>query len=165
MKIPLSYWKRALFLIVFLIVLIASWEDAFYSYELPLLDLRFRLRHPARELAPLAIIEIDNSTLESLGSWPIKRNFYALLLKALTDVGVRAVVFDIFFSESSPYDLYFAEAIKNNGRVYLPLGFKIEEPQGAIAYSREIIAKERNNFLSLALGIGHINLMLIKMEK
>ena len=104
MKISITYWKKALFLSIFLVVLIASWKDAFYSYELPLLDLRFRLRGRFHRLAPLAIIEIDNATLQSLGTWPLKRNFYALLLKALHKVGVRAVVFDIFFSEPTRYD-------------------------------------------------------------
>ena len=157
MKISITYWKKALFLSIFLVVLIASWKDAFYSYELPLLDLRFRLRGRFHRLAPLAIIEIDNATLQSLGTWPIKRNFYALLLKALHKVGVRAVVFDIFFSEPTRYDLALSQAMKDNAKVYLPLVFEVGRSAAPLASAQRIIAGERKEFLSAALGVGHIN--------
>ncbi|MCO4782176.1 MAG: CHASE2 domain-containing protein [Candidatus Cloacimonetes bacterium] len=48
----------------------------------------------------IAIVAIDEKTLDSFGAWPFKRSYYADFLKNLFDKGkARGVVFDIVFAE------------------------------------------------------------------
>ena len=48
-----------------------------------LLDLRFQLRHPTAPAADIALIAIDEKSLQRYGRWPLSRNFYAGLVDRL----------------------------------------------------------------------------------
>lgn len=54
-----------------------------------------------RDLAPLpvAILDIDDRSLEAIGQWPWPRNRVADMVNAATAAGVVALAFDIVFSE------------------------------------------------------------------
>ena len=47
--------------------------------------------------APLALVEIDDATIDAYGTWPLPRDAYALLLVALEEAGARAVGVDLLF--------------------------------------------------------------------
>ena len=75
----------------------------------------------------ILILGIDNRSLETLGRWPFGRNLHADLLNSLTRIKntnqrERAVFFDFFFLDRERVvenDLAFADAIKENQRVFL----------------------------------------------
>jgi len=73
----------------------------------------------------IAIIEVDDKSLEQIGAWPWSRSIHAGLLTRLIPVKPKAVAFDILFmgpdSRNINGDTTFAEAIKNNGHVVLPV--------------------------------------------
>jgi signal transduction histidine kinase len=79
------------------------------------------------------VVEIDEASLGELqaffGKWPYKRDVYALLLDYLGDQGVKAVVFDLFFSEAHEGDAEFRRAIARNGRVVLAAS-ALNKPSG-----------------------------------
>ena len=61
------------------------------------LDLRFGLRGK-REVDPrIVIVGIDDKTLQTIGSFPLPRSNYALLVQRLKEEGARVVGFDVTF--------------------------------------------------------------------
>ncbi len=69
------------------------------------------------------VIDIDDSSLRAMqpffGSWPYKRDTYALLLDYLGEMGAHAVVFDILFADSREDDERLRAAIARNSNVVL----------------------------------------------
>jgi signal transduction histidine kinase/CHASE2 domain-containing sensor protein len=82
-------------------------------------DLSFRIRGPKTPSDKIIIISVDESTLQDLGRWPIRRSHYASLLDRLRQADVIAI--DILFTEPSQDDAGLAAAIARHGRVILPV--------------------------------------------
>lgn len=61
------------------------------------LDLRFELRGKRTVDPRIAIVGIDDKTLEKIGSFPLPRSNYALLVHQLKQSGARVVGFDVTF--------------------------------------------------------------------
>lgn len=73
----------------------------------------------------LAIIAIDDRSLQQLGQWPWPRSTHARLLDRLHDAGVQRVALDLMLPEADRRDASqddtLAAAIRRNGRVVLPV--------------------------------------------
>ena len=71
----------------------------------------------------IIIVAIDDVSIKETGYWPWRRAQHAALLERLS--GARAVALDLVFSEPNPAypddDAVLAQAIRNHGRVVLPL--------------------------------------------
>lgn len=95
---------------------------AFESLELSLFDVAMRLRGALPSPPEIALIEIDQESVQSIGTWPLPRDVYARLFDALAGAGVAAVGTNVFFSEESvpEKDRELAAAIGRAGMVYLP---------------------------------------------
>jgi CHASE2 domain-containing sensor protein len=137
---PIGQFGKITALLV-LIALVISFEyiGFFNGINNYFYDLFFRLRGPGEMSKKTIIIAVDNRTLEKLGRWPLKRSYYASLLKWLKEADV--VAFDIILTEQSMDDTELAEAVKQHGRVVLPLlideGTAIKSP--AIAFSPDYL--------------------------
>jgi diguanylate cyclase (GGDEF)-like protein/PAS domain S-box-containing protein len=64
-----------------------------------LLDLRFQLRGPTAPAADIALVAIDEKSLQRYGRWPLSRRLYADLVDRLAAAGARSIVFDLLFAE------------------------------------------------------------------
>ncbi|MGE8233986.1 MAG: CHASE2 domain-containing protein, partial [Stenotrophomonas sp.] len=73
----------------------------------------------------LAIIAIDDRSLQQLGQWPWPRCTHAALLDRLHQAGVARVALDLMLPEADRkdpgQDAALAAAIARNGRVVLPV--------------------------------------------
>ncbi|MCX5666161.1 MAG: SpoIIE family protein phosphatase, partial [Candidatus Omnitrophica bacterium] len=108
----------------------------------------------------IALIEIGDDTLKSLGQWPISRNYHALLIKALSEAGAKSIVFDIFFAEPSEEDGELEGAIKDSGRVYLPFIFDLDmKKKDPYERAKDYSAKNLLRFSLADKGEGHINIL------
>ncbi|GBD86315.1 transcriptional regulatory protein ZraR [bacterium BMS3Abin03] len=71
----------------------------------------------------IVIIHISASDLESIGPWPIKRSYYALLIKNLTAQNVKKIGLEVFLSSrmvtQSIYDKLLKNEIERSGKVVL----------------------------------------------
>ena len=147
-----------LFGIVFLLSL--SYFRVFEDFELQTLDLRFKLR-PALKVSPdIAIIEIAEDSLNELGKWPFDRGYHALLIDCLRQLGAKAIVFDISFSEKSPQDAELIEATRKAKRlVYFPIYFRLKEGEvkGHLK-AQGVDGALIDGLAKTAQGIGHINI-------
>ena len=103
------------------------------------------LSHAKLPDSEVCVIYLDDSSTQYLGQSqdkPWDRSIHAKLLDRLTADGVKAVVFDIIFSDQGPdtqADSALAEAIRNNGKVVLAAG-----------YSRNLSAQETKDFKVIA---------------
>ena len=61
------------------------------------LDLRFTLRGNRKPDPRIVIVGIDEKTLREVGSYPLPRSSYALLVRKLKEDGARVVAFDMTF--------------------------------------------------------------------
>jgi len=71
---------------------------AFHQFDLRFHDARYRLRGNVPASDRIALVEIDDATLEAYGGeWPLSRSTYAILIDALAGAGAQAVAFDLLF--------------------------------------------------------------------
>lgn len=77
------------------------------------------LYHPIAPNPRVAIIAIDNKSLDQLGPLPWNRAIHAAMLERLQSAPPRLVAFDILFPQPSPDDDAFAAAMQAYGRVLL----------------------------------------------
>jgi adenylate cyclase len=119
--------------ITFAIALLTA-LGAFSTLEKRSLDQRFRWRGERPLTAPVAVVAIDDETLNGWVDanninqymperWPFPRDFHAQIVKNLKEAGARLVVFDIVFSESSKrdpkQDTEFGDAMRAAGNVVM----------------------------------------------
>lgn len=69
----------------------------------------------------IALVAIDENSLDRLGQWPWNRRAHGRLIEKLEAAGAGTIVFDILFTESTPDDSSLASAMRAHGRVILPL--------------------------------------------
>lgn len=71
----------------------------------------------------IVIIHISEADIEALGSWPIKRSYYALLINELSQLDVKKIGLEVFLSENiitqTLYNDLLSFEIKNSGKVVL----------------------------------------------
>lgn len=89
-------------------------ESMHYRYN----DLKLRLRPPQPAVSNVALIAIDDPSLEEIGRWPWSREIIAQMTERLLDLGAATVSFDVIFSEpergGEAAEARFAEVISNN---------------------------------------------------
>ncbi|MBN3038165.1 MAG: CHASE2 domain-containing protein, partial [Candidatus Omnitrophica bacterium] len=148
-----------IFTVLVLIVGCASYFRLFEAYELVLLDLRFKTR-PIQKIDPnVAIIEIGNDTLTKLSRWPISRDYHATLIKVLSRCGVKAVIFDVIFSEPSVNDALLTEATAQAGNVYYPYSLELGDVRGGFWRSPKYDATIITELEDAACGSGFANIL------
>lgn len=143
--------KYTAYLLGVVVLLSLSCLKVFETFELQTLDLRFKLRPPLKVNPDIVIIEIADDSLAELGKWPFDRGYHAALIDCLRQVGARAIVFDIFFSDETAQDQELIETTrKAKGLVYYPIAFRLDK--------RQIEAPLIDGLKKNAKGIGHINI-------
>ncbi len=100
---------------------IESVDSAFYQ-------LKFKLRGSQPVDTSIVFLYIDDDAIRSLGGYPLKRSYYALLIDMLTKLNVKAIALDILLTEKNldypERDKLLAFTIKNSGKVYLGGNFE-----------------------------------------
>lgn len=100
------------------------------------IDLRMRLRGTRQPQTPLAVVGIDERSLQAEGRWPWSRDKIARIIDELFKHGARVIATDIMFSETSNDEI---KAVLRG----------IPEDSGSSAYARAIKEfKERQLRLS-----------------
>lgn len=112
-------------LLVFLTVLSGTWERA----EPGFYDTWFNLRGKEDPGKEIAIVAMDEKSIEKLGPLPWSRQTHARLLEQLREA--KAVGFDLLFDAptSRENDAAFAAAVQKHGRVVLASMFAFEQDE------------------------------------
>ena len=134
---------------------LVMYTDVLWRYDNLAYDLSLSLwQRPASE--NIVIVAIDDVSLTQLGRWPWPRRLHAQLIDKLTAAGAAAVGLDIVLAEPDRIDpqgdQLLVEAVRENGRVVLPVFFE-RSPAGGPA--REVLPFPA--LLSAAAALGHID--------
>ena len=99
---------------------VGLWQPLEYlGYNL-LFQSRAALRPPAWD-SRLAVIAIDDATLQQYGRFPLPRDRYTQLLQVLQFSQPAAIGFDILFAEPTQQDQPLAQAMAEHGNVVLAI--------------------------------------------
>ncbi|UCE17623.1 MAG: sigma 54-interacting transcriptional regulator [Gemmatimonadota bacterium] len=119
--------------VVFLLFFGLSYTSFFIGFEKRTYDIFLRLRGGYDPHPDIILVFIGDDTIEKIGAWPISRDFYATFLHILSEYDVRAVGFDLLFSERSTehpeYDEQLVNLTRSSGNVSYPYFFYLEEEQ------------------------------------
>ncbi|MEE9356049.1 MAG: EAL domain-containing protein [Methylococcaceae bacterium] len=112
------------------VVLTISYSGVLVRWDRALYDVYSRvLYHEPPE--DIVIVAIDDESISHLGRWPWSRWLHAGLIERLTEAGVKGVAFDIVFAENSledpASDIAFADRIKKNAKVVLPIIYSLNK--------------------------------------
>ncbi len=77
-----------------------------------------------KEIEPaIVILEISAGDIEKLGGWPLKRNYYALLLNELSKLNTAAIGIEVFLADNLSFQTIYndllIDQIEENGNVVL----------------------------------------------
>jgi adenylate cyclase len=105
--------------------LAAIWFGWFDALERKALDQRFKLRGKGTISPDLVLVDISSDASEEFGPWPIPRYLHGMFIDAATNLGVRAIVYDVSFSRptETKSDRFLCEMAASAGNVYFPLMF------------------------------------------
>lgn len=143
-------------------------------------DLQFELRGEIKTDSSIITLYIDKAIMDSLGRVPLKWIYYAKIIDALSNLGVKAIGIDIVFDKNSPdyprQASWLITSIRNSGRVCVGGFFdKIESNtiQKAESSDSEVVSSARQDssellygkdleipfpwLLENAAGFGHLN--------
>ena len=109
-------------------------------------DMMFLFRSANLDTSEIQLVDIDEASsglMSQRRDGILSRDFHARLLRRLTQEGARAVLFDVIFhtpSEAPGIDEDFADAIKENGRVFLAAFLVVDDDPNhlevAVQYER-----------------------------
>src|SRR4051812_40291347 len=87
--------------------------------EAPLADLRFLIAGPRAPPPGVAIVVIDDDTVQSVGRFPLPRDVVAKLVQAISRSGAKAIALDILFLDPGEEhaDTALAEALRQTRTV------------------------------------------------
>jgi signal transduction histidine kinase/CHASE2 domain-containing sensor protein len=130
-----------------LFIILLYFSNLFTGLSETALDTLFLLRGETAPSPSIAIIGIDDKSLQELGAWPFSRENHAKLIQHLSQVEV--VGLDILFSESAGKDKTFDTALKEGPPVAL-----------AAAHGYSNLLQKPTAALKNYTGVGHIETLL-----
>ena len=103
--------------------------------ELEAHDFRLKLRGAERAHSDVVIVEIDDKSLQAMGSWPWPRGYHGDLIERLVEFGSKAIFYDVLFPEVSPdpnQDQKLSDVLEKTNKVIFPFHYYSIEPFDAI---------------------------------
>ncbi|PIQ95811.1 MAG: adenylate/guanylate cyclase domain-containing protein [Nitrospinae bacterium CG11_big_fil_rev_8_21_14_0_20_56_8] len=120
-------FKIGIFL-TFIMVFVVVWNPAIFEIlESQLIDFRFINRGPKPPGPEVAIVVIDEKSLDELGQWPWPRSVLAALVDKLAELNVVTVGFDVVFAESGDRSQIDAISLVNHVAETLPISDELRE--------------------------------------
>lgn len=131
-----------------------TWSPDFLrAIDLKFSDFRFKMRGQIKPNAQVAIVAIDEKSINELGRWPWSRYRIAELLHKLRDYDPKVVAFDITFSEpeSDGADRELGEALDKSRNPVLGYFFRDDSTQEP---SPESVKQIRRSGIKLIKFLG-----------
>lgn len=108
----------------------------------------------------IVIIKITEKDISSLGGWPFKRSYYALLLNKLNDYNVSKIGFEIFLASNNNtqkiYNSLILNEIKENNNIVFSAMVNNLEKRENNYFAESLLLPELKSEYS-ETKIGHIN--------
>ncbi len=82
------------------VALLTLWRPAYTEFlELKFYDLKFRFRGPLPPGPEIAIVAVDDASVQAVGRWPWSREDISRLITKVKEAGPRVLALDIIFAE------------------------------------------------------------------
>ena len=91
--------------------------------ELLIYDMRYKMQGKMTVSDNIAIVAIDDRSIEAIGRWPWDRVKMAEIIEKISAMRPKVIMTDIIWSEPYRGDDALARAIKRAGNVVLPISF------------------------------------------
>ncbi len=102
--------------------------NIFDSLEMKSIDYRFQWRGNRAVNSDIAVITVDEESIDQLGRWPWPRATHGKMIRLLKKAGAKVVAFDSLFTEpdlqNKPSDVELAQAAKDTGIVVSAFFYK-----------------------------------------
>ena len=85
--------------VLILLLLSASQSVLLRGLETASLDLRFRIRGVESPGSAIALVMVDDRSVDTLGDWPLSHRLFAKALDILNRDGAKVIAFDILFGQ------------------------------------------------------------------
>ena len=95
--------KKKTSIIVCATALLLSCLFIFTSVDKKICDLFMMTNKNIKENEKVVLVNIDDSSIEKLGSFPWTRDIYAETVLVLRELGAKNIVLDLNFVDESPY--------------------------------------------------------------
>ena len=119
----ITHWATAL--LTLFVVSFVGWSDPFVKETLRLKSFDLIQQYDTPQLSSdIAILEIDEQSIEKYGQWPWKRTVIADMIWQLRDAGAGIIILPILFSEEDRLggDMDLAQSLASNGIVIAQTG-------------------------------------------
>ena len=119
----ITHWATAL--LTLFVVSFVGWSDPFVKETLRLKSFDLIQQYDTPQLSSdIAILEIDEQSIEKYGQWPWKRTVIADMIWQLRDAGAGIIILPILFSEEDRLDgdMDLAQSLAGNGIVIAQTG-------------------------------------------
>ncbi len=132
--------------------------------EEPITSLKYRLRGGQEPDSNVVIVYVDGDATKTLG-WPVRRNFYALMISTLDQLGASAIGVEVLFEEGSveypEYDTLLSTIVRNAGNVVLPGYFRAVTPgdDGGVSWTGSEFHSPSEGLGQASAGVGHLNVL------
>ncbi|MFW5972301.1 MAG: CHASE2 domain-containing protein [Bacillota bacterium] len=155
--------KLRIAILIFLIIFFLLFSMNFFtSLENKIYDLMLfspYLFNPVN-IDNVIVISIDESTLDKLGPWPIKRSYYADVIDKMEDNGVKAIGLDIILSSdfNEKEDEKLTKVLEKYNNIVLPVVADFKMTRSLYTYNVKNVDFEKpiNRFAKNA-KLAHIN--------
>lgn len=120
----------------------------------------YKVKGEAQPDTGIIIVHITSADIENIGPWPVKRNYYALLINTLAQYEVKKIGLEVFLSSrfvtQSLYDNLLTNQIEQAGNVVLSsvAGSIIEQSD---KYYTDSLSYPSPKILNEDIATGHIN--------
>jgi transcriptional regulator with GAF, ATPase, and Fis domain/CHASE2 domain-containing sensor protein len=150
--------RITVFLLAILILFV--FQDFRKSTDREIENLFIKTRGEINPDSNIILIHFSENDISRIGPWPIKRNYYALLINQLTSLGVKKIGLEIFLSSrlvtQSVYDNLLMKEIEKSGKVVLSCvaGSIVERNY---LFETDSLSYPSPKLLNEKLVTGHIN--------
>ncbi len=108
----------------------------------------------------IVLLTITGNDIDRIGPWPIKRSYYALIIKSLTELKVKKIGLEVFlstkFSSQAVYDILLTREIIKSGRVVLgSVAGQMNLKAGK--YLTDSLSLPTPKLINEKITIGHLN--------
>lgn len=159
-----------------LLVITFFFFSSIQGVEEKLVEWRYAMRGEVQADTNIVLLYFDSEDISALGGWPLRRNYYALLIEILTKLEVEAIGIDIFLGTKSrefpEYDLLLTSVLEKSKNVVLSSYYRAVSPsdqrvgprstkatEASVVWRGEGYQQPFDGLAQAARGVGHTNLL------
>ena len=154
------FWFSLAIAAVFAVVPYLNVSFMYNAIRQKSVDYRFLLRGPAKPSGQVAVAYVDEKSIKALGRWPWSRSVIAALIQQLNDYGVKAIGFDVLFTD--PEVTPQLELLGELADVYVAMGLLNEKPENQAYFEQlnQALEVANNDQLMAATMLERENVVL-----